>query len=150
MKMLKCVSCCVLLLPLSVSAGQQYYEARSDAMGGTGVASSNREGAAFINPALLALYAPKFKDFVLLLPVIGADGADKDKMADKLDFLENSYDSLDAAITAGNTVAIDRFRNDLIDDLESLTGNQAYLSAGIGISVVIPSEKIPMAVFYST
>lgn len=150
MKISKLALCCALLLPFSASAGQQYYEARSDAMGGAGVASSNREGAAFINPALLALHAPKFNDFALLLPVLGADGADKDQMVDKFDALEASYDGLDAAITAGDAAAIESFRGDLIDDLESLKGNNAYVSAGIGASVVIPNDKIPMAVFYKS
>ncbi|MBL4814206.1 MAG: hypothetical protein JKY74_01835, partial [Shewanella sp.] len=66
MKMLKlALSCALILSPSMTIAGQQYYEARSDAMGGAGVASSNREGAAFINPALLALQAPKFNDFAM-------------------------------------------------------------------------------------
>jgi len=150
MKMLKLAFYFALLIPSSVFAGQQYYEARSDAMGGAGVASSNREGAAFINPALLALHAPKFNDFVLLLPVLGADGADKDQMVDKFDALETSYDGLDAAITAGDPAAIDRFRIDLIGDLESLRGNTAYVSAGLGFSLAIPSNKMPMAVFYKS
>lgn len=150
MKLLKVVLCCVVLFPSTVFAGQVYYEARSDAMGGAGVASSNREGAAFINPALLALHAPKFNDFALLLPVLGADGADKHKMIDKFDALEASYDGLEAAINAVDAVAIDRFRIDLISDLESLKDNTAYVSAGIGFSLAIPSTKIPLAIFYKS
>ncbi|MBW8183263.1 conjugal transfer protein TraF [Shewanella nanhaiensis] len=150
MKKLKYAVYFALLLPFNVMAGQQYYEARSDAMGGTGVASSNREGAAFINPALLALQAPQFNDFSLLLPVLGADGADKDQMVDKFDALEESYDGLEAAINASNAAAIDRFRTDLIGDLESLKDNTAYVSAGIGFSLVIPNHKMPMAVFYKS
>ncbi|MEC4726087.1 conjugal transfer protein TraF [Shewanella sp. D64] len=150
MKLLKVALCCVVLLPSCVSAGQVYYEARSDAMGGAGVASSNREGAAFINPALLALHGPKFNDFALLLPVLGADGADKDQMVDKFDALEDSYDSLEAAINAVDVVAIDRFRLELINDLESLKGDTAYVSAGLGFSLVIPSKNMPMAIFYKS
>lgn len=150
MKKLKYAVYFALLLPFTVMAGQQYYEARSDAMGGTGVASSNREGAAFINPALLALQTPQFNDFSLLLPVLGADGADKDQMIDKFDALEESYDGLEAAINASNAAAIDLFRTELINDLESLKDNTAYVSAGIGFSLVIPNDKMPMAVFYKS
>ncbi len=150
MKLLKTALCSVIFLSSSVCAGQAYYEARSDAMGGASVASSNREGAAFINPALLALHAPKFNDFALLLPVLGADGSDKDQMADKFDALEDSYDGLESAINALDAVAIERFRVDLIADLESLKGNTAYVSAGIGFSLVIPSDKMAMAVFYKS
>ncbi|MFT5235523.1 MAG: hypothetical protein ACI90A_000886 [Shewanella sp.] len=150
MKLLKIALWCVVFSPSFVFAGQAYYEARSDAMGGAGVASSNREGAAFINPALLALHAPKFNDYTLLLPVLGADGSDKDNMADKFDALEDSYDGLEAAINAADAVAINRFRVDLIEDLESLKGNTAYVSAGVGFSLVIPSDNMPIAVFYKS
>ena len=144
------LSCALILSPSMAIAGQQYYEARSDAMGGAGVASSNREGAAFINPALLALQAPKFNDFAMLLPVIGADGADKDQMVDKFDSLQDSYDALDAAISAGNATAVDLHRGELVSDLESLKDNNAYVSAGIGFSIVLPTHKMPMAVFYKS
>ena len=151
MKMLKlALSCALILSPSMAIAGQQYYEARSDAMGGAGVASSNREGAAFINPALLALQAPKFNNFAMLLPVIGADGADKDQMVDKFDSLQDSYDALDAAIAAGNATAVDLHRGELVSDLESLKDNSAYVSAGIGFSIVLPTHKMPMAVFYKS
>lgn len=144
------LSCALILFPTMAIAGQQYYEARSDAMGGAGVASSNREGAAFINPALLALQAPKFNNFAMLLPVIGADGADKDQMVDKFDSLQDSYDALDAAISAGNATAVDLHRGELVSDLESLKDNNAYVSAGIGFSIVLPTHKMPMAVFYKS
>ena len=144
------LSCALILSPSMTIAGQQYYEARSDAMGGAGVASSNREGAAFINPALLALQAPKFNNFAMLLPVIGADGADKDQMVDKFDSLQDSYDALDAAISAGNATAVDLHRGELVSDLESLKDNNAYVSAGIGFSIVLPTHKMPMAVFYKS
>ncbi|MPY26144.1 conjugal transfer protein TraF [Shewanella sp. YLB-07] len=151
MKMLKlALSCALILSPSMAIAGQQYYEARSDAMGGAGVASSNREGAAFINPALLALQAPKFNNFAMLLPAIGADGADKDQMVDKFDSLQDSYDALDAAISAGNATAADLHRGELVSDLESLKDNNAYVSAGIGFSIVLPTHKMPMAVFYKS
>ncbi len=155
MKMLKLTLCSALLLSSIISpsiaiAGQQYYEARSDAMGGAGVASSNREGAAFINPALLALQAPKFNNFAMLLPVLGADGADKDQMIDKFDSLGDSYDALDAAIDAADAVAVDLYRGELVADLESLKDNNAYASAGIGFSIVLPTHRMPMAVFYKS
>ncbi|AQS38106.1 F plasmid transfer operon, TraF, protein [Shewanella psychrophila] len=143
--------CALLLLTPSVAiAGQQYYEARSDAMGGAGVASSSREGAGFINPALLALQTPKFNNFAMLLPVIGADGADKDQMIDKFDSLQDSYDALDAAITVGDATSVDLYRGELVTDLESLKDNNAYVSTGIGFSIVLPTHKMPMAVFYKS
>jgi hypothetical protein len=151
MRMLKLAICCTSLLPFSFSfAGQQYFEARSDAMGGAGVASSNREGAAFVNPALLGIYAHKSDDVVLLLPVIGADGADNDQMIDKFDSLQDSYDALESAIDSVDIAAIDKYRGELVTDLESLKGNNAYVSAGAGLSIVLPTQRMPMAIFYKS
>ncbi len=150
MKFVKTITCLALLPSSMAFAGSQYFEARTDAMGGTGVASANRESAAYINPALLGLNARKTNDYVLLLPVLGADGADKDDMVDKIDTLQDSYDALDNAISAGNATDIERYRDDLISDLQGLQGNTAYVSAGVGFSLALPTKRIPMAIFYKT
>ena len=150
MKLQRIVLACTLVSCFSAQAGQEYYEARSDAMGGAGVAASNREGAAFINPALLAINAHKDNSTVLLIPVIGVDVADSDDMIDKFDSLIDSYDALETAIDVGNTGAIDKFRDDLVIDLESLNGTSAYASAGFGFSVAIPYQRMPMAIFYKS
>lgn len=142
---------CMALLPSSaVLAGQQYYEARSDAMGGASVASSNREGAAMANPALLALHANQTDDYALLLPSFGLDGADKDEMVDKFDSLQDSYDALESAIDASDVSGIDQSRLALIDDLQALQGNSAYMSAGLGFAIAIPTQRIPMAIYYNS
>ncbi len=132
------------------SAASLYNEARSDAMGGTGVAASNREGAAFINPALLAINAPKYGDTVLMLPVLGVEVGSLDNLIDKFDALQDSYDSLEAAIDAGDVTGISSFRDLLISDLESLDGENAYASVGLGFSVVLPTKRMPMSIFYKT
>ncbi|ABV85885.1 conjugal transfer protein TraF [Shewanella pealeana] len=150
MKLDKIALACAIVPCFTAQAGQEYYEARSDAMGGAGVAASNREGAAFVNPALLAINAHKDNSAVLLIPAIGADVADSDDMIDKFDSLIDSYDALEAAIDVGNTAAIDEFRDDLVFDLESLNGNSAYASAGLGFSVAIPYQRMPMAIFYKS
>ncbi|MFT5788468.1 MAG: hypothetical protein ACI8SJ_000571 [Shewanella sp.] len=150
MKLCKLALLCTLIPSFFAYSGQEYYEARSDAMGGAGVASSNNEGAAFVNPALLGLNAHKDNSAVLLMPVLGVDMADSDNMIDKFDSLINSYDGLAAAIDAGNSADIDVYRDDLILDLESLQGTSAYASAGLGFSVAIPHQRMPMAIFYKS
>ncbi|WP_299574681.1 conjugal transfer protein TraF [uncultured Shewanella sp.] len=148
------------MLASNVQASGLYFEARSDSMGGTGVAASNRVGASFINPALLAILTPhatytneeikKTQAFSLLLPAVGAEGADSDNMIDKFDSLQDSYDGLEAAINSGDSSDVETFRDDLVVDLESLKGNTANVSAGIGAAFVIPNEYLPMAVFYKS
>ncbi|WP_299804567.1 conjugal transfer protein TraF [uncultured Shewanella sp.] len=150
MNLNKIALACALLPCFVAHGGQEYYEARSDAMGGAGVAASNKEGAAFVNPALLAINAHRDNSSVLLIPVIGVDVADSDDMIDKFDSLNDSYDALEAAIDVGNTGAIDEFRDELVADLESLNGTSAYASAGLGFSVTIPYQRMPMAIFYKS
>ncbi|MGS0728151.1 conjugal transfer protein TraF, partial [Shewanella sp. 0m-11] len=150
MNLKKIALACALLHCFSAHAGQEYYEARSDAMGGAGVAASNKEGAAFVNPALLAINAHKDNSAVLLMPVLGIDMADSDDMIDKFDSLIDSYDGLADAIDTGNSGDINQFRDDLVADLESLKGTSAYASAGLGFSVAIPHQRMPMAIFYKT
>ncbi len=151
---------CLLVFASNVQASGLYFEARSDSMGGTGVAASNRIGASFINPALLSILTPhssysaaeikKAQQFSLLLPVVGAEGADSNNMIDKFDSLQDSYDGLEAAINSGDSSDVEGYRDDLVIDLESLKGNRAELSAGIGAAIVIPNERMPMAVFYKS
>lgn len=150
MKLRKLALLCALIPSFFAYSGQEYYEARSDAMGGAGVASSNKEGAAFVNPALLGLNAHKGNSAVLLMPVLGFDMADSDNMIDKFDSLSSSYDGLEAAIDAGNSTQIDVYRDELILDLESLQGTSAYASGGLGFSLAIPYQKMPMAIFYKS
>ena len=150
MKLRKLALLCTLIPSFFAYSGQEYYEARSDAMGGAGVAASNHEGAAFVNPALLGLNAHKDNSAVLLMPVLGVDMADSDNMIDKFDSLIDSYDGLAASIDAGNSADIDVYRDELILDLESLKGTSAYASAGLGFSVAIPHQRMPIAIFYKS
>jgi len=150
MRMTK-LALCLALIPCSTAfAGQHYYEARSDAMGGAAVASSSLEGAALANPALIGFYANKTDDNALLLPVLGADGADKDDMIDKFDNLQDSYDGLDAAIGAGDVSGVNQYRGELIDDLQAMQNTSAYVNAGFGFALALPTTRIPMAIFLNT
>lgn len=62
-----------VLIALSGTAhsATTYMEARNDAMGGTGVASSHYGTAALANPALLTHFGAS-DDFSLILPSVGA------------------------------------------------------------------------------
>lgn len=65
-----------VLIALSGTAhsATTYMEARNDAMGGTGVASSHYGTAALANPALLTHFGAS-DDFSLILPSVGAQVA---------------------------------------------------------------------------
>ncbi|ABM01377.1 putative outer membrane or exported [Shewanella amazonensis SB2B] len=137
----------LILCPYSFAA-QDVFEARSDALGGTGVASASLEAAPWMNPALLSLPGYTEGDFGLLIPVLGAEVSDQDNMTDKFDTLEDNYDGLDGAIDRGDVDAIDSFRQALLGDLRGLDGNTAYASAGIGFSFAMPTKGISWGIYY--
>ncbi len=67
-----------VLFSFNAAAATSYFEARNDAMGGTGVASSHYGVAPLANPALLTKHNSN-DDFSLLLPSVGAQVADPDR-----------------------------------------------------------------------
>ncbi|EMW7065541.1 conjugal transfer protein TraF, partial [Salmonella enterica] len=66
-----------VLFAFNASAATSYFEARNDAMGGTGVASSHYGVAPLANPALLTKHDSR-DDFSLLLPSVGVQFSDPD------------------------------------------------------------------------
>ncbi|EFW4185713.1 conjugal transfer protein TraF, partial [Escherichia coli] len=73
-----------VLFSFNSTAATSYFEARNDAMGGTGVASSHYGVAPLANPALLTKSGAK-DDFSLLLPSVGAQLSDPGNIADNAD-----------------------------------------------------------------
>ena len=73
-----------VLFSFNAAAATSYFEARNDAMGGTGVASSHYGVAPLANPALLTKHNSN-DDFSLLLPSVGAQVADPDDVSNKAD-----------------------------------------------------------------
>ena len=65
-------------------AANTWTESRSDAMGGTGVASGSYGSGALINPALLAKAKPD-DDVTVILPSVGAQITDEDNLQDEID-----------------------------------------------------------------
>ncbi|ARJ42188.1 conjugal transfer protein TraF [Pantoea alhagi] len=141
----------------SLAAGS-YFDARNDAMGGTGVASSNYTTAPLTNPALLT--KGRAEDNVsVILPSVGVQISDKDKMVDKIDDVtdtvdryQNVFDDFDAGdlLTdpAGALDVINNVRSasgDLANQLRDLRGNKADGSAGAAIVVAVPNETLPFA-----
>ena len=64
-----------VLFSFNSTAATSYFEARNDAMGGTGVASSHYGVAPLANPALLTKAGPE-DDFSLLIPSVGGQLSD--------------------------------------------------------------------------
>lgn len=145
----------LIFTSFSSVAGGSYFDARNDAMGGTGVASSNYTTAPLSNPALLT--KGRAEDNVsVILPSVGVQISDKDNMVDKIDDVTDTvnryqdvFDNFDLEDLLTNpTGVIGNIRSasgDLANQLRDLRGNKADGSAGAAIVVAVPNETLPFA-----
>lgn len=137
------------------SAAGTWAEARSDAMGGTGVASGSYGSGALINPALLAK-AHEDDSVTVILPSVGAQITDKDNLQDQIDDISDKVDrykkvvddlTLQDIITnpVGSLNQFQSAAGDLAGELESLRGKTANAKAAAGIAVSIPNDVLSVA-----
>lgn len=148
----------LIFTSFSTLAGGSYFDARNDAMGGTGVASSNYTTAPLSNPALLT--KGRAEDNVsVILPSVGVQISDKDNMVDKIDDVTNTVDRYQDVFSdfdpqdlltnpAGALDLISDVRSasgNLANQLRDLRGNKANGSAGAAIVVAVPNETLPFA-----
>ncbi|MGK6328977.1 conjugal transfer protein TraF [Erwinia sp. DT-104] len=140
----------LFLAPLSALAAGNYYDARNDAMGGTGVASSTYGTAVLANPALMTKAQPE-DDVSIILPAAGAQLTDKHKLIDKVDDLSDSVDRYqDIAEQAPispitNYPRVRAAAGDLASQLRGIKGNKAWATAGAAVAVTVPNEVLPFA-----
>ena len=128
------------------------FEARQEAMGGTGVASARYLSAPLYNPARLA-FSNADDDVGILLPVVGAEVYDQDDLSGQVDDLsdsydayQNAYDAYQANPSADNAAALQAANNKAIGELTDLTGDSGYARAGVGMVVAMPFEALSVAV----
>jgi len=136
-------------------AANTWAEARSDAMGGTGVASASYGSGVLINPALLAKAKPD-DNVTIILPSVRAQISDKDNLQDEIDDISDKVDYYDdvidnlttAQIIANPLGTVDQFQGaagDLADELDFLNGKTARAHAAAGIAVSIPNDVLSFA-----
>lgn len=144
-----------LLMANQTGAANTWSEARSDAMGGTGVASASYGSGVLINPALLAKAKPD-DDITVIFPTIGAQISDKDNLRDRIDDLSDDINRYRNALK--NIPLRDLFipgspgyrqvssaAGSLADQLESLKGKTANAKGGGGIAISIPNDVLTVA-----
>ncbi|OOE88040.1 conjugal transfer protein TraF [Salinivibrio sharmensis] len=115
----------------SVMAATNPTDARGNAMGGVGVASGDYLSAGFHNPALAALDPESA--FGVLVPYLGAEVRDPDELVDGLGDVADAYDTNDA--------------NQIEQSLRAVQGDKAYLDAGIGAAVGIPTGSVSATLY---
>jgi hypothetical protein len=116
------------------------FDARTMAMGGVGVATGSRY-AAFNNPALLTT-ADESHEWFLLLPTVGAQIGDPDKLKNGLSNFQEAADRLAANPTAQNANLVQA-------SIDALEGRHYRQSRNAALMVAIPSRILSGAIFFN-
>ncbi|MGB7803781.1 conjugal transfer protein TraF [Buttiauxella sp.] len=152
-KSLVAINAAFLFIANNANAAGTWTEARNDAMGGTGVASSRWSSAVLINPALLTR-SQEGDNAALLIPSVGMQITDPDNLQDNIDDISNSAeDYLNYANIPLQQIIRDprlyrQIRHDaaaLSAQLKNVRGDEARAKAGGAIAVSIPNETLPFA-----
>ena len=144
-------------------AAHAVQDARSIAMGGTGVASGSYQSAAFYNPALLT--KSKANDnFSLILPSIAGEAADPSDLIDNLDEFQLAFDDFegqlraiehlidqgsadfDPALAPGLIASLDDSRTNLANAFGALDG---MVNGGVtvGTAITIPTRSYSVGIY---
>ncbi|MCE0495811.1 conjugal transfer protein TraF [Vibrio salinus] len=119
-------------------AGSYSVEARGDAMGGVGVVSGTYLTAPFYNPALVAIYR-RNDDAGMILPSIGLNYDDQDKLMDSVDNISDII----KAVEGGDTSQ----ESNLAAELDAMDGSQAKVEVGLAAAIGIPNQYLSMTLF---
>ncbi|ELL7088181.1 conjugal transfer protein TraF [Vibrio fluvialis] len=132
------------ICPLSAYAANGVADARGNAMGNTGVTTSDYLLAPFYNPALTAVYRDR-DSAGLLVPALGANIRDSDESLSTIDDLQSSIDQFEAAgvgaATQENINQLNGYLDDLADD------KPFAVSGGTGIAVALPMNAVSLNFF---
>lgn len=139
---LACVAVAIAAVSAPAFAVSGYTEARNDAMGGTGVASSKYTAAPLANPALLSAYDDS-DDFAVVLPAAGVQVSDQDRMTDGFDDISDEWDRLEHSRWNGNSA---QSADKLLSLLDKYDGKSLRAEAGVSAVVAIPNGVLPAAV----
>ncbi|ENR8356307.1 conjugal transfer protein TraF [Escherichia coli] len=131
-----------VLFSFNAMAATSYFEARNDAMGGTGVASSHYSVAPLANPALLTKHNSN-DDFSLLLPSVGAQLSDPNDIANKADDIQDDWDAFDRAVDSN--YGVDQAAANLRQRLLEFRNIHADAQVGVSAVAALPNDTLPVA-----
>ncbi|NAW63821.1 conjugal transfer protein TraF [Photobacterium halotolerans] len=131
----------------SAQAAVNGADARSVAMGGTGVASASYLTASFYNPALVAHY-DQTDDFGVLLPAVGVSIHDPDDLNQKVEDFQDVNDELETAINnSGGSPVSDSLVNEWKAALMAMDEGKLKADISIGAAVAVPNRYLSMSLF---
>ena len=127
------------------AAPNTFQDARSFAMGGTGVAASSPAAASFHNPALLAIkHEEKHDGFGIIFPSVNVKAADDEEVVDQIDNLQDEIDKFNDLTDLDEIQASAAHLSTLFSNLDNDT---VRADIGTGTAIVIPGDNFAMSVF---
>lgn len=140
-KSIKILTLSIASLSAHSYAATYAVEARGDAMGGTGVVSSNFLTAPFYNPAITAIYR-RNDDAGMIIPSFGVAYSDEYQMVDGLD---QASKIIDGAISSSSISSADAA--ELQTTLNGLENDIAKLELGGVVALAIPNSWVAANLF---
>lgn len=131
-----------ITLSSAVNAGE-FYNAKTLATGGAGVAGADFNNGALLNPALVAKPTadPSKRKALSMNASVGILGSDKDELIENLEDLEDELDDIDDSIPSSNEV------DDIVDLLNDIDGAEANFEFGSYFQIALPNDHVSMAFF---
>lgn len=153
MKCIFAISALTCALTPGAFASQLYFDARNDAMGGAGVASSDFVSAAFVNPALIGQGRHDYIGVILPALPFTSDGNTKyaptslgiqtetsPEFLAAVDQLKTASDNYDESSSVANSLAY-------ADALTNMDGQRMSADIGSGFALALPSRGLSIAFF---
>lgn len=134
-----------LLIAGNALAANTYFDARNDAMGGVGVASSLDNGALLANPALIA----KTETVSLSVPSFSLQLSDKNHLIDEFTKINSMVDKY-GRNRCSNPMISRQAARELKSNLETIKDKNFNINVGLSASVIIPSETYKVGLFAKT
>lgn len=134
-----------LLIAGNSLAANTYFDARNDAMGGVGVASSLDNSALLANPALIA----KTNKLSLSIPSFGLQLSDKNHLIDEFKKIKSKVDEYESNRHA-HPMDAQQGAGELKSILEAVKDKNVNFNIGLSASVIIPSETNKIGLFAKT
>jgi len=133
------VVCALGVISTSSMAASHVADARSNAMGNTGVVSADYLLAPFHNPALGALHRDN-DDVGILIPAIGINVHDKDESIQAIDDAQDLYKQIDSG-SSSNVAELERL-------LTEIDGSAPVaVTGGVNFAIAVPTRTLSVNVF---
>ncbi len=127
--------CAFLMLSCVSVSAEEFYSAKTLAIGGAGVAGADFSSGALLNPALTSrLSDDDKKNGLTMNAAVGTLSSDKDELIENLEDVEDELDDIDDSIPSSNEV------EDIVDLLEDIDGAEAAGEFGSYFQVAIPNR----------